>query len=318
VFIGESLNITGLYPSLVIFEKIVEPFDVFVIPAFGTDPNGYAIMEDTSSIDEGGYNMTFIRGGSVSEEHKIVYFVEPKLTINITDVEGKKIESVEQGQSLMIDTGGITLPDDDVLAIEIIGNDCWWIENELSLSELRDHQIDTTCWVPGIYSIKAETIEEKSRGLCICSNWVDLEILPTTTPETEAFDTEAPANPYPAISGTHNGTITPSYNLSVSKLYTYPCTGTGGHTEYARIWNSTLDVNATWNGYVGDWHNISFNKSFTLVANETYNYSICTGSYPQIHHTPTLPTENGWINCTKFTDANGRKYNNWIPAIRLW
>ena len=132
------------------------------------------------------------------------------------------------------------------------------------------------------------------------------------------FDTGSPPNPYPSIFGTHNGTIIPNQTITVSKLYTYPCLGTGGHTEYARIWNSTLDVNATWSGYNGDWHNISFNKSFTLVTNETYNYTIQTGSYPQIHHKTELPTANGWINCTKVIDANGKSYNDWIPAIMVW
>jgi hypothetical protein len=105
--------------------------------------------------------------------------------------------------------------------------------------------------------------------------------------------------------------------ITVQELYTYPCPGTGGHTEYARIWNSTLDVNATWNGYTGDWHNITFNKSFTLVAGETYNYTLITGSYPQIIHNQTFTNEYGSITCTKFTDANGKRYNDWIPAIRL-
>jgi hypothetical protein len=131
------------------------------------------------------------------------------------------------------------------------------------------------------------------------------------------FDTGSPANPYPSIMGNHTGTITPNQTITVQELYTCPCAGTGGHTEYARIWNSTLDVNATWSGYKGDWHNISFNKTFTLVSGKTYKYVIRTGSYPQIHHTPALPTENGWINCTEFTDANGKKYYDWIPAIRL-
>jgi len=132
------------------------------------------------------------------------------------------------------------------------------------------------------------------------------------------FDTDSSANPYPSISGTHNGTITPNQTINVSKLYTYPCTGTGGHTEYARIWNSSLDTNVTWNGYTGDWHNISFNKSFTLVANETYNYTIKTGSYPQIIHESRKEVTGGAINCTEFVDANGKRYNDWIPAIKLW
>jgi len=131
------------------------------------------------------------------------------------------------------------------------------------------------------------------------------------------FDTGA--GTYPSISGTHNGTITPFYNSNVSKMYTYPCPNTGGHTESVKIWNSTnWNVTATWNGYVGDWHNLTFNESFVLYQNETYNYTIRTGSYPQIHHTDALPTENGWINCTAFVDVNGKIYEDWIPAIRLY
>ena len=131
------------------------------------------------------------------------------------------------------------------------------------------------------------------------------------------FDTGPSENPYPSISGMHNGTIKPNQTITVQTLYTYPCAGTGGHTEYARIWNSTLDVNATWDGHKGDWYNITFDKYFTLVANKTYNYEIRTGSYPQIHHKPAVLTENGWINCTEFTDANGKRYSNWIPAVKL-
>ena len=137
--------------------------------------------------------------------------------------------------------------------------------------------------------------------------------------ENFSFDTCSPANPYPSIVGTHNGTITPSQAITVSKLYTYPCSGTGGHTEYARIWNSTLDVNATWNGYVGDWHNLTFDEPFTLFAEKTYYYEVRTGSYPQIIHADEWVAKGGMgiINCTSFVDANGKIYNDWIPAIRL-
>jgi len=114
-------------------------------------------------------------------------------------------------------------------------------------------------------------------------------------------------------------TMEQSYQtIEVQKLYTYPCAGTGGHTEYARIWNETLDVNATWNGYKEDWHNITFDEPFMLVAGEEYNYCIRTGSYPQIHHTDALLTANGWLNCTLFTDTNGKKHDNWVPAIKLF
>jgi len=62
------------------------------------------------------------------------------------------------------------------------------------------------------------------------------------------FDTGTSDTPYPSIMGTHDGTIKPNKNIEAQNLYTYPCAGTGGHTEYARIWNSSLDVNASWNG----------------------------------------------------------------------
>jgi len=125
---------------------------------------------------------------------------------------------------------------------------------------------------------------------------------------------------YPSIMGRHEGTITPSRSISVSRLYTYPCTGTGGHSEYVAFYypNGTLIAEANWTGYSGDWHNISFLTLFSLEAGKAYNYTIRTGSYPQIHHAPALPTTNGWINCTQFVDANGKEYNDWIPAIRLW
>ena len=135
---------------------------------------------------------------------------------------------------------------------------------------------------------------------------------------TEIFDTGAPANPYPSIAGTHTGKITPNQTIEVQKLYSYSCTGTGGHTEFIRIYGNGINKTASWNGYRDDWHNVTFDSPFTLEANRTYNYTIHTGSYPQIHHNTSLLTKNGWINCTEFKDANGKTYKDWIPAIRLW
>jgi len=117
--------------------------------------------------------------------------------------------------------------------------------------------------------------------------------------------------------GNHTGTIKPNHTVIATKLYTYPCGGTGGHTEYARIWNKTWNATATWDGYAGDWYNIPFDNPVVLLPNETYNYTIRTGSYPQIHHNRTLTVPDGEITCTKFIDANGKIYYDWIPAIRL-
>jgi hypothetical protein len=142
-------------------------------------------------------------------------------------------------------------------------------------------------------------------------------VVPVLSPRGNDFDTGFGS--YPSVMGTHTGTITPNKDLQVSKLYTYPCPGTGGHTEYARIWNATLNVTATWEGYERNWHNITFDNTFTLVAGETYNYTIRTGSYPQMHHTDNLTTSNGYITCTEFIDANGKRNDTlWIPAIKLF
>ena len=141
--------------------------------------------------------------------------------------------------------------------------------------------------------------------------------------EEEFFDTGTPANPYPSITGIHKGTIRPSHDIHVSKMYTYPCTGTGGHSKYVAFYNATTGegeeiANGTWKGYgVGDYHYVEFDVPFVLHENETYNYTIRTGSYPQIHHTEELKIDAGVITCTSFVDANGKRYTGLIPAIRL-
>jgi len=137
----------------------------------------------------------------------------------------------------------------------------------------------------------------------------------TVHPKVRFFDT-GPGT-YPSISGTHIGTIIPDQDITVRKIYTYPCTGTGGHTEYVRIWNNSWDVTATWNGYAEDWHNITFDSPFVLEAGKTYSYEIRTGSYPQIIHATNKTVTGGIITCTSFVDANGKEYTDWIPAIRL-
>ena len=122
------------------------------------------------------------------------------------------------------------------------------------------------------------------------------------------FDTGS--GTYPSISGMHKGTIKPNHTVIATKLYTYPCVGTGWYAEYAAFYNTngTLIAEAHWNGYQSDWYNITFDNSVVLLPNKTYNYTIRTGSYPQIHHNRTLIVPNGEIMCTKFTDANGKIY----------
>jgi hypothetical protein len=127
---------------------------------------------------------------------------------------------------------------------------------------------------------------------------------------------------YPSISGSHNGTITPSSTLNVSKLYIYPCPGTAGHAEYARLANENESWSietVPWPGYSGEWHYLNFPQSVILQANETYHYTIRTASYPELIRLPlqAQETTGGTITCSEFVDANGNTRSGWIPAIRL-
>ncbi|MFV9676360.1 MAG: NosD domain-containing protein [Methanosarcinales archaeon] len=140
---------------------------------------------------------------------------------------------------------------------------------------------------------------------------------PTPTPQLK-FDTGS--GTYPSISGTHYGEIIPEQNSSVNKIYTYPCAGTGGHSKYVKIWNATTGdcAVALWEGYGDDFSNLTFNTTLTLRENFVYSYIIKTGSYPQIIHAPYKQVNGGNITCTRFEDVNGKEYENWIPAFRLW
>jgi len=138
------------------------------------------------------------------------------------------------------------------------------------------------------------------------------------SPEKTELDTGLPENPYPSIPGIHRGTIEVTTNITLNTIYTYPCAGTGGHTEYVRIYGNGLNTSASWRGYLGDWRNLTFDGPVTLEKGKTYNYEIRTGSYPQLHHQDELPVAGGVIRCTSFTDVNGKEYDKAIPAFKLY
>lgn len=130
------------------------------------------------------------------------------------------------------------------------------------------------------------------------------------------FDTGS--GTYPSTSGVHHGSIVPNTTFNVSTLYTYPCPGTGGHSEFVRIYNESGTIaEGHWNGYQDDYHNITITPSVTLLADHTYNYTIVTSSYPQIIHAKSKNVKGGTITCSSFVDANGKVYYDWIPAITL-
>ncbi|MBE0516392.1 MAG: hypothetical protein IBX41_03220 [Methanophagales archaeon] len=212
--------------------------------------------------------------------------------------------------------GGITI---DIYGKKTVGVYGDAADNAKSVNLTTDMSIKVTADSTGDFELPINTEGIPSGEFLITAGEKEKRVyIVAPEPEPSVFDTGSPEKPYPSISGIHSGTITPNHTITVSKLSTYPCSGTGGHIEYIKLGNTTgWNVTAMWDGYAGDWHTITFGEPFTLYAGSTYNYTIITGSYPQIHHTDALLTANGWINCTSFVDANGKRYCNWIPAITL-
>ena len=98
--------------------------------------------------------------------------------------------------------------------------------------------------------------------------------------------------------------------MSVHRVFTPSCPGTGGHSEFI-VFNypdRAELANANW---------IEFDEPFKLKKNVNYTYEIRTGSYPKYIHNHTLKTSGEEITCIEFVDANGKRYNDWIPAIKL-
>ncbi|MGB7532205.1 MAG: NosD domain-containing protein [Halobacteriota archaeon] len=227
------------------------------------------------------------------------------MKFNATKGNSYTIETSELGDEsdtylYFYDTDGITEIDNDD-------------DNGIGLAS----KIVWNCSISGTYYLMVQHYSSSAFG-------PETRYTISVTEKEAIFDTGSPLNPYPSIMGTHNGTIKPNQTITVSKLYTYPCSGTGGHTESIKLYkNGTLIASGSWDGYQGDHHNITIHnltggtQYVTLLENHEYNYTIITGSYPQIHHNTSLLTTNGWINCTSFVDANGKKYDNWIPAIKL-
>ncbi|MCK4736202.1 MAG: hypothetical protein KAT65_27365 [Methanophagales archaeon] len=211
-------------------------------------------------------------------------------------------------------------------------NDCAWNEGAWSNDGMGDfnHPIgfsrdEVTNCLSGAGTAEIVYFQERDTSTNKNGYSVVFAMLAITKAEAAPiFDTHAPANPYPSIMGVHEGKIIPSCNINASRLYTYPCTGTGGHTKSIELReNDYLIANGTWSGYIGDYHNITLQNVtgapyVTLQKDHEYNYTIRTGSYPQIIHEKSKVVTGGTITCTKFVDANGKEYNDWIPAIRLW
>jgi hypothetical protein len=81
------------------------------------------------------------------------------------------------------------------------------------------------------------------------------------------------------------------------------------------IKNSSGVVVKSWSGTEKDPEPMTWT---TTTSDAPGDYTIKTGSYPQIIHEHEFSATGGTITCTVFVDANGREYADRIPAIKLW
>ncbi len=270
---------------------------------------------------------------STTKKLRVIEEVIPNISWNMTITATNQLEPVVVGMhpnategyepdyDVFAQTpvqGKVILILEDIYAKEINRDRLIW---NLSVGVLSG-QTTTLTWdsskIPADVALTLDGIDMKVQNSMVLGEGSHSFVIRGSISEpTEIFDTGA--GTYPSISGVHTGFIIPDQTITVHKLYTYPCAGTGGHTRYAAFYyQGALIGEASWTGYNGDWHNITFDSPFTLEAGKTYNYVIKTDSYPQIIHKPEHTALDGsFINCTSFVDANGKEYNDWIPAIRL-
>jgi len=290
--------------------------DVTYNVSWGADGNGRTLELN----ETGGWEESRVDGGTPCKRNSVLEDREAPIVINATatpstiavntenitlhvDVADKDICDIN---NVTIDLSPIGKSQDTVMSI--VG--CCTRDNLM----WYQFEHETSASVTGTFNLTVNATD-------ICDNYNNtVNITLTVISESITFDT-GPGT-YPSIRGTHNGTIILNQTMEVHRIYTYPCFKTDGHSEYVAFYNNSGTseeiANGTWIGtYLGSYQWITFDKSFTLKADVTYNYTIRTGCYPQIHHTHALDTGNGIITCTEFIDANSRVYNDWIPAIKL-
>ena len=178
---------------------------------------------------------------------------------------------------------GAYTEDDDTLAVKVEAwNGTAW--ECLYGNMIREYEADLGYMNNTFVSLRANATDSEGNSISqtVIKGFYVAEFI-------KGFDTGAPSNPYPSIAGMHIGNIIPSQDITVHKIYTYSCPGTGGHTESIELYeNGTLIANGTWEDYAGDWHNVT------------------------LHNVTGAP----YVRLLK-GHTNGKVYYDWIPAIQL-
>jgi hypothetical protein len=258
-----------------------------VVPGETLSISGKATPNEEISLKSSFVISLPVSGGKYSEEFKGIHFPAGKKTFSVRAENIKDIR-VSLGPILFmtfeyplggpqkatngVATISISLP---IKGMDVTGKKNVRVygaalEDATSVILTTDMAIKVTADKNGDFKIDLDTEGVPLGELSIAAGGKEktVQIVPTK-PKPTVFDTGMSEYPYPSMCGTHNGTLTPNQTITVSKLYTYSCPGTCGHTERVTIWNDMgVIVDAAWTGYRGDWRNISFD-AVTLVAGET-------------------------------------------------
>ena len=312
-----------------------EPADSLV--KYGTESGNYTLQKyDSANVTSHSVNLVGLLPNTT------YYFV-----VNSTDLNRNSNESVEYNFTTHIGEdktppytsghepakGAVNVPVDTNITVHVLDAESgvnlstivMTVEGVLVTPVITGTAADyTVTYDPPVNFDFGQVVDVTVDASDIAGNMMpqDAYSFTTTTMGPQYFDTGE--GTYPSIRGTHKGAIKPSCNITVNTLYTYPCVGTGGHTESVKLYeNNTLIASGTWDGYQSDWHNITLHNAtgdapyVRLLKGHKYNYTIVTGSYPQIIHAKSKDVTGGTITCTEFRDANGKTCTDWIPAIRL-
>ena len=284
-----------------------------------TDENGEAIL--AFKLPQMDYGWAWYHIGGATDEFSFPYVESGYFSINSTPKPD--LRPVISMPSIIYsgDTVNINVTvynqgtvDSNATTLDVYVNSVNISTKNVPVINASSHQMFTVPWTPssiGDYTIEAVVDSSNTNNESNEDNNVDTKYVSVVQKNISPS--------YPSIMGTHTGNFTPNRELNISRMYTYPCPGTGGHSEFAAFYypDGTEIASGNWTGYQGDYHYIYFNKPFTLEEGVTYGYKIITGSYPQIYHSQSVSIPEGTITCTRFVDANGKEYTDWIPAIRL-
>jgi len=262
IYIGETVNITGLINGSVVFSR-TDPDNTFSISRTGTYARKKITTADVATTETGNYNMSYDSGTNSAT----VLIENPVLDIDLVDANGISITSVTKGTAVTIDTSACNMRSNAVLKVKYRDPTGYTTTDDtVTYANLSNYQLDTTDWRTGEHEIWVETVEECSYGL-------DLTSATETVTVYEAEITAEADNDNPVVNDEVLFTIqAPPYtffNGTFSKCGNIETTNKQNNIEVGNNWtcgaaDATFDATTDENGQF----------KFVLIFNESTTYTL--------------------------------------------